>query len=160
MERNTVQRRAIHKVLEQTGRPMGPPEIYEAAREHAPGLGIATVYRTIKRLLDDGFLSQVELPGEAPRYEMAGKGHHHHFRCSELQARCSISRAARERSSRSCRAGSVSRGTSCISSVAARIAASTDAVTSPRASLAARVHRRREANAPARCRRSAERRSA
>ena len=82
MERNTVQRRAIHKVLEQTGRPMGPPEIYEAAKEHAPGLGIATVYRTIKRLLDDGFLTQVELPGEAPRYEMAGKGHHHHFRCS------------------------------------------------------------------------------
>jgi len=82
MERNTVQRRAIHKVLEQTGRPMGPPEIYEAAKEHAPGLGIATVYRTIKRLLDDGFLAAVELPGEAPRYEMAGKGHHHHFLCS------------------------------------------------------------------------------
>ena len=82
MERNTVQRRAIHKVLEQTGRPMGPPEIYEAAREHAPGLGIATVYRTIKRLLDDGFLAQVELPGEAPRYELAGKEHHHHFRCT------------------------------------------------------------------------------
>ena len=82
MERNTVQRRAIHKVFEQSGRPMGPPEIFEAAREHAPGLGIATVYRTIKRLLDDGYLQQVELPGEAPRYEMSGKGHHHHFRCS------------------------------------------------------------------------------
>ena len=82
MERNTVQRRAIHKVLEQTGRPMGPPEIYEAARELTPGLGIATVYRTIKRLLDDGFLAQVELPGEAPRYELAGKEHHHHFRCT------------------------------------------------------------------------------
>jgi len=82
MERNTVQRRAIHKVLEHTGRPMGPPEIFEAAREHAPGLGIATVYRTIKRLLDDGFLSQVELPGEAPRYELSGKEHHHHFRCN------------------------------------------------------------------------------
>jgi len=83
MERNTVQRRAIHKVLETSGRPMGPPEIFEAARGHAPGLGIATVYRTIKRLLDDGFIAQVELPGEAPRYELAGKGHHHHFRCTK-----------------------------------------------------------------------------
>ena len=82
MERNTVQRRAIHKVLEQSGRPMGPPEIYEAAKSHAPGLGIATVYRTIKRLIEDGFLAQVELPGEAPRYEVSGKGHHHHFRCN------------------------------------------------------------------------------
>ena len=85
MERNTVQRRAIHKVLEQSGRPMGPPEIFDAARTHAPGLGIATVYRTIKRLLDDGFLQQVALPGEAPRYEVAGKGHHHHFRCSNCR---------------------------------------------------------------------------
>ena len=24
----------------------------------------------------------VEIPGEAPRYELAGKGHHHHFYCS------------------------------------------------------------------------------
>ena len=82
MERNTNQRRAICRVIEETGRPMGPTEIFESARGQAPGLGIATVYRTIKRLLDEKFLSQVELPGEAPRYEIAGLEHHHHFRCS------------------------------------------------------------------------------
>ncbi|MCC6650238.1 MAG: transcriptional repressor [Candidatus Eisenbacteria bacterium] len=82
MERNTVQRRAIYHVLEETGRPMGPNEIFDAAKPHAPGLGIATVYRTIKRLLEEGYLQQVDLPGEAPRYETAGKAHHHHFRCS------------------------------------------------------------------------------
>ena len=76
MERNTVQRRAIHLVLEQSGRPMGPVEMFEAAKAHAPGLGIATVYRTIKRLLDEGYLQQVDLPGEAPRYETAGRPHH------------------------------------------------------------------------------------
>ncbi|MFN8587937.1 MAG: transcriptional repressor [Candidatus Eisenbacteria bacterium] len=83
MERNTVQRRAIYHVLEQTGRPMGPVELFEAAKAHAPGLGIATVYRTIKRLLDEGYLQQVDLPGEAPRYETAGRAHHHHFRYSK-----------------------------------------------------------------------------
>ena len=83
MERNTVQRRAIHLVLEQSGRPMGPVEMFEAAKAHAPGLGIATVYRTIKRLLDEGYLQQVDLPGEAPRYETAGRPHHHHFRCNQ-----------------------------------------------------------------------------
>jgi Fur family ferric uptake transcriptional regulator len=82
MERNTVQRRAIHRAFEESGRPMGPPEVFDAARGIAPGLGIATVYRTIKRLLDEGWLQQVELPGEAPRYEVAGKEHHHHFRCN------------------------------------------------------------------------------
>ena len=81
MERNTAQRRAIHKSLEVAGRPMGPGEIFESAREQVPGLGIATVYRAIKQLLDDGFLAQVDLPGEPPRYEVSGKDHHHHFRC-------------------------------------------------------------------------------
>jgi len=82
MERNTVQRRAIHQVIEDAGRPLGPPEIYEMARQAVPGMGIATVYRTIKRMLDEKWLSPVELPGEAPRYELAGKEHHHHFRCN------------------------------------------------------------------------------
>ena len=82
MERNTNQRRAICRVIEDAGRPMGPGEIFESARKQAPGLGIATVYRTIKRLLDESYLAQVELPGEAPRYELSGKSHHHHFRCT------------------------------------------------------------------------------
>lgn len=85
MERNTAQRRAIHKAMEDAGRPMGPNEIFDAARAHVPGLGIATVYRAIKHLLDDGFLAQVDLPGEPPRYELAGKEHHHHFRCSNCR---------------------------------------------------------------------------
>jgi len=82
MERNTHQRRAIHKVIQDSGRPVGPPEIFELARAQAPGLGIATVYRCINRMLDEGTIVTVDLPGEAPRYEMAGKDHHHHFRCN------------------------------------------------------------------------------
>ena len=82
MERTTAQRKAIHHVLEDSGRPLSPPEIFSAARSLAPGLGMATVYRTIKRLIDDGNISLVELPGEAPRYERAGMRHHHHFRCN------------------------------------------------------------------------------
>jgi Fur family ferric uptake transcriptional regulator len=85
MERNTAQRRAIHKVLEDAGRPLGPNEIFDDARALVPGLGIATVYRAIKQLLEDGFLAQVDLPGEPPRYEVSGKQHHHHFRCSSCR---------------------------------------------------------------------------
>ena len=50
-------------------------------RVHRPGLGIATVYRTLKALVEEGALTQVELPGEPPRYETHGKRHHHHFHC-------------------------------------------------------------------------------
>ncbi len=46
-----------------------------------PGIGIATVYRNVKALLEEGWLHEVELPGEPSRYEVAGKDHHHHFRC-------------------------------------------------------------------------------
>src|SRR5262249_3512595 len=82
MERSTSQRKAIHCVLESAGRPLSPPEIFREARSHAPGLGMATVYRTLKRLLADKSISPVELPGEAPRYERSGLEHHHHARCT------------------------------------------------------------------------------
>lgn len=81
MERRTRQRDAIRRVFEEAGRPLGPTEVLEAGRAHVEGLGIATVYRTIASLVDSRWLSPVELPGEPPRYEIAGQGHHHHFRC-------------------------------------------------------------------------------
>lgn len=81
MERNTKQRDTIRKAFETANRPIGPAEVLEAARRHAPGLGIATVYRTIKGLLDEGWIVSVELPGESARYERSGKPHHHHFHC-------------------------------------------------------------------------------
>ena len=81
MRRNTVQRRAIRRVLEEAGRPLGALEMLEDSKRYAPRLGIATVYRSIKALVAAGSVAVVELPGEPPRYEAAGKGHHHHFRC-------------------------------------------------------------------------------
>jgi len=81
MERDTRQRRAIRRVLETTGRPLSPLEVLSAAHRHVPGLGMATVYRNLKALVQEGEIVAVDLPGEAARYEAAGKGHHHHFRC-------------------------------------------------------------------------------
>ncbi len=49
------------------------------------GIGIATVYRTINALLEEGALVTVELPGQPARYEVAGKGHHHHFHCNQCK---------------------------------------------------------------------------
>jgi Fur family transcriptional regulator, ferric uptake regulator len=81
MERDTRQRRAIRDVLLAAGRPLSPHEVLAGAKRKVRGLGIATVYRTLKGLVDQGWLAAVELPGEPPRYELAGKGHHHHFHC-------------------------------------------------------------------------------
>ena len=82
MERNTRQRAAILRAVRTAGRPLTPQEILRASRRDAPRLGIATVYRSIKTFIDEGWLEAVSLPDEPPRYEVpAGKDHHHHFRC-------------------------------------------------------------------------------
>ncbi|WP_374335826.1 Fur family transcriptional regulator [Methyloversatilis sp.] len=81
MERNTRQRAAILGAIQRAGRPLSPAELHTLARDEAPALGLATVYRNIKMLLLDGCIREVDLPGEAPRYEEAHLGHHHHFKC-------------------------------------------------------------------------------
>ena len=81
-QRKTQQRGVVLQVLTEAGRPLSPQEILDAAREIVPSLGIATVYRNVKTLVENGVLEPVELPGSAQRYEVAGKHHHHHFYCS------------------------------------------------------------------------------
>ena len=79
--RRTQQRRAIERVFRTAGRPLSPREVLAGAAADSPGLGLATVYRTIRSLLEEGWLRPVELPGAASRYEVGGKDHHHHFHC-------------------------------------------------------------------------------
>lgn len=81
LQRKTLQRAAIRGAIEAADRPVSPLEILEAAQRDTPGLGIATVYRNIKSLVEEGWLHTVELPGAPSRYEVAGKEHHHHFHC-------------------------------------------------------------------------------
>lgn len=79
--RNTRQKDAIRSAILAADRPLSPEEILTLAQAEVQGLSIATVYRNLVSLVDDGWLAPVELPGEARRYEVAGKEHHHHFRC-------------------------------------------------------------------------------
>ena len=83
MQRETKQRKAIRNALEDAGHPLSPKELLSLARDEVSGLGIATVYRNISTLQEEGWIVPVELPGEPPRYEVAGKAHHHHFHCRE-----------------------------------------------------------------------------
>lgn len=83
MERFTRQRTAIHAAIASAERPLLPQEVLETARAAVDGLGMATVYRNLKALLDDGSIQAVQLPGESPRYEAAGQSHHHHFQCTQ-----------------------------------------------------------------------------
>ena len=85
MERNTTQRTALRQALVDAGRPLLPQEVLAAAQQHSPSLGIATVYRNLKAMVEEGSLLAVNLPGENPRFEVAGHQHHHHFQCRQCQ---------------------------------------------------------------------------
>lgn len=79
--RNTRQKQAIRDAFLEADRPLSPEEALLSAQRAYETLGIATVYRNIKALLEDMWLEPVSLPGQATRYEVAGKAHHHHFHC-------------------------------------------------------------------------------
>ena len=46
-----------------------------------PGVGRATVYRTIKLLQRAGVICKLAMPDGAPRYSLARVDHHHHTVC-------------------------------------------------------------------------------
>lgn len=87
MNRSTPQRQAIRDALASAGRPLSPQELLGLAQDEIPKLGMATVYRTLSLLVEEGEAVAVELPGEPPRYEhhTAAEHHHHHFRCDVCQ---------------------------------------------------------------------------
>ena len=85
MERSTRQRTAIAQALAAVGQPLLPQELLLEAQKTVPSLSLATVYRNLKGLVEEGVVDVVALPGEATRYESHRHHHHHHFHCSSCQ---------------------------------------------------------------------------
>lgn len=85
MERSTRQRSAIRAAIETAGRPLSPQEVLLISQTEVDGLGMATVYRNLKLLVEAGEVQVVTLPGESARYESAHQDHHHHFQCKVCQ---------------------------------------------------------------------------
>jgi Fur family transcriptional regulator, ferric uptake regulator len=79
--RDTRQRRAIRLAFEEAERPLSTEQLHAVASRESRGLGLATVYRSIKSLVDEGWLEVIDIPGHGAFYERAGKEHHHHFAC-------------------------------------------------------------------------------
>lgn len=85
MQRDTRQRHIIRTVFQEHPAPLLVGDILTRGQKHLPSLSQATVYRAVRDLVTEGYLSVVELPGEPPRYERSGKSHHHHFLCRKCE---------------------------------------------------------------------------
>ena len=83
--RQTRQKQAIRDAFTQADRPLSPEEVLALARKDVSAMSIATIYRNIGSLVEEQWLTVVALPGAAPRYEVAGKQHHHHFQCNDCE---------------------------------------------------------------------------
>ena len=79
--RNTIQKQVVWGVFSQVGRPLTAKEAHLLAKEERPQIGIATVYRAIRRMVQDNVLRLVVIPGETAYYEIANEEHHHYFHC-------------------------------------------------------------------------------
>ncbi|MQA92354.1 MAG: transcriptional repressor [Gemmatimonas sp.] len=80
-QRKTKQRDTILEVIRSASGPLTVEEIHQRGQHDVPGLGIATVYRTLKLLQEAGLIETVILPTGETRYEPTELGHHHHFHC-------------------------------------------------------------------------------
>jgi len=69
--------------IRQAGRPLSADEVRELLRNS--GIGLATVYRAVKRGVAEGVLRAIHLGSGGARYEPASLGHHHHFECDRCK---------------------------------------------------------------------------
>lgn len=57
-------------------------ELFLAAKEKDPNIGLATMYRTVKLLTDSGLVREVSSHSGKPFYEaVVGRSHHDHLTC-------------------------------------------------------------------------------
>ncbi len=75
--RVTGPRRSIISLLDQKEEGFSAEEI----SHELPRVGRATVYRTIKLLIDAGVVCKLSMPDGAPKYSLARVEHHHHTVC-------------------------------------------------------------------------------
>ena len=77
----TKQRIVILQVLQNGRSHVTAQEVYEAVNQNNPEIGFATVYRFLRSLSENNFITEIRMGGLPARYEWADKDHHDHLTC-------------------------------------------------------------------------------
>lgn len=80
--RQTRQRAAIVRGLSAAGGFRSAQALHGELRARGDGIGLATVYRVLQRLAEEGVVDRVRAAGGETAYRLCGAdGHHHHLTC-------------------------------------------------------------------------------
>jgi len=95
--RSTSPRRAVAQVIANQGKHFTAEDL----REKLPSLGRATIFRSLKLLVETGVLCRVLLEDGDLHYQLSHRGHHHHLLCVECgssQLGCDIEKLLQQTS--------------------------------------------------------------
>jgi Fur family transcriptional regulator, ferric uptake regulator len=96
-QRRTRQRAAVNEVLDEVDDFVSAQELHQMLRARGSRVGLATVYRALQTLADDGRVDVLRSDaGEAVYRRCDQPDHHHHLACRSCGAAVEISRPAVE----------------------------------------------------------------
>ena len=78
----TPQRRAVIHALTSSPDHLTPAGIFEKLRQDKPGIGLVTIYRTLKLLAELDLICELHTGDNCPSYTTGTQQHHHHLICS------------------------------------------------------------------------------
>jgi Fur family ferric uptake transcriptional regulator len=84
--RSTAQRRLVSDIFFQANGHLSIDDVLALVREQDPKVGYATVYRTMKLLVECGLANERQFGGTVTRFEVAHEdSHHDHLICLECR---------------------------------------------------------------------------
>ena len=98
MKRNTWQRQAVRDALDATPGFVSAQDLHAGLRDGGSPIGLATVYRALADLADEGDADSLQsTEGESLYRACASPGHHHHLICRNCGTTVEIEADAVER---------------------------------------------------------------
>lgn len=87
-------RKSLEELLGSSKGPMSADEIRGSMGHRS--IGTATVYRLLRKGVEEGLYREIALPEGPKRYELMEKPHHHHFICEECDRAFCIEGCSKE----------------------------------------------------------------
>lgn len=81
----TAQRLLILEIVRRGPNHFTAQDVFESVSERNPSVGFATVYRFLRTLSEQSYVSEIRLGGMPARYEWAARDHHDHLTCTSCQ---------------------------------------------------------------------------